>query len=199
MPPTLAKAQRLARLRGKAPVTDTYDVVLDPGPAQELHDARREVGRLELLTRDTLDDDPRLADARERLQAAEQAAEQAVETLHLVGLSRGVYEALQTLCPPTEDQAARKETYDVEAFLPALVSACIVEDPDNAPALTVGDLDGFDASTVLPGRLLSAKETDDLIEPWNQAEVGTLWNKALQVCTTTRGAALPFGSGRTRA
>lgn len=186
-----SKADRLARLASKQPQRDRYDIVLDPEPVEALNQARGRLETADLFGRD-------VAEAQAAVEAAEAAAADAVETLHLLGLSRSVYERLQTLFPPTEKQKADKETYDLDRFLPALIAATVVEDPEEARMLTVADLDGYDETTILPGRLLSAAEVTETIAPWNQAEVGVLWNKAVGVCTQVRNPSLPFGSGRTR-
>lgn len=185
------RAERLARMQAKRPQFDHYDIVLDPGPVQAAVAAQQAVERAQLIGSDDL------AVLKRDRDNARAAAEDAVERLHLLGLPRAVFEQLQVLHPPTEEQKAKKETYDLEAFLPALIAATVVENPDDAPVLTLDDVDGYKPDVVLPGRLMSAAEVDALLKPWNQAEVGYLWGKALAVCTQARNPSLPFASGRT--
>lgn len=189
------KNDLLARLAGKKPVSAEYTIVLDPEPMQAVAEARQALERAKVLH------DPgsgAITEAEDDLAAAEAAAEGAFETLVLHGLPRDVYEALQLLHPPTDEQKAQEQTYNVDTLMPALIAACIVEDGDVVTPVSVGDLKLLSDGGTLPGRLFTTAEVAALIAPWNHAEVVTLWNRAVDCCTKARNPTLPFGSRPTR-
>jgi len=186
----------LTRLAGKKPQSDTYTVVLDPEPLAELDRARQALDRAELFRKPD-QSNPAYDDALAAHEAAEAAAVDATVTLHLHGLPRDVYEALQLLHPPTEVQKKRDETYNVDTLMPAAIAATVVEDPDKPVVVTVADLDSFHAGGVLPGRAFTTAQVTELIRPWNHGETVLLWNTAVAVCTKARNPSLPFGSRRT--
>jgi len=196
-----AKARMVERLRAKRPVTATYDVVIDPEPLKALREAESTLDLRKRFAPDKDKDDAGHAayikDQLDAFLAAEEQAQGAVETLHLQALPRDAYEAFLGLHPPTDEQKARDELYDVDTFLPALIAGTVVPDSERAPDPTLRDLDGYDADTVLPGRVMSARDAAEVLESWNQGEVHTLWQIATSVCTQVRSVGLPFGSART--
>jgi hypothetical protein len=170
-----AKAGLLARLQAKKPLTATYELVLDPEVWGRVEAARDAVERARLF------DDAGLAAAQTALEQAEADAETAgaVERLHLQAVARPVYESLLLANPPTEEQKAEGQTYNVDTFSPALVAAALV-DPETGE------------------HPLTAEDVAALWTSWNQGEVYALWSAALQVSTSVRNPAVPFGSARTR-
>lgn len=166
------KAALLAKLKGKKPQSATYEVVLDPEPHQQLAEAR--------ATHDNavaFDKDVKATAAA--LAAAEQAAADASVVLHFQALPRAEYEALMLAHPPTAEQEEKKQTYNVDTFMPALIAATVVDAESRLPLLDVTDVEG-------------------LIADWNQAEVAHVWNTAVAVCTQVRNPTLPFAFRPTR-
>lgn len=167
----------------KKPLTKTVAVVLDPDLAEEFEEARRtrEVAALrsDRDGKDTeaafqlLEADQKLADLRRRLEA-----EEAVVHFKFRGIGRHAYEALVDAHPPTPEQRTKAKAGGFEAvawnydtFPPALVAACLV-----APAMSVDDVAAIWDSA-----------------DWNQAELQTLLNAAIEVNGTRRTVELGKG------
>jgi hypothetical protein len=187
-----AKAAMLAKLKAKKPQSATYDVVLDPEPLQALAEAHQALEQARLFDRDV----PQETKAVEK---AERAAADAKLTLHFQALPRAPYEALLLAFPPTEEQEARKETYNQEAFEPVLAAATIVADATRQHLVTLDDIKAFvEDDKPLPGRLFNVSEVTDLLSGWSKPEQIAVWNTAVGVCTQVRNPTLPFGSRPTR-
>lgn len=197
---TTTKKPGLAdRLRGKRPVEDTYEVILDPGPLQKVREADNALGLARLVGKDA----DEIADLERALEQAKQAADEADAsiTLHLHGLTRAGYEALILRHPPAAEAKEKGEVYDAETFAPALVALCVVdpessvrplkaEDVEELYALPESKREEFLATT---GRPLAPHTVEALWEEWNQGEVVALFHKAVGVSTQTRNPTLPFG------
>jgi hypothetical protein len=162
MAPARDHAALLAKLKAKKPQTATYEVVLDVDAARSAAEARAALRTAQMLDRD-------VEQAEAALKAAETRLQDETVRLHLQALPRSKYEALLAEHPPTGEQKAQHETYNVDTFLPALLAATIV-DPDSGAAV-------FDVDQVAT-----------VIAEWNQAEVAALWNTAVQVCTRVLSA-----------
>lgn len=192
-----AKQSLRERLAAKQPQTDEYHVVLDEGPLLAVATAENALTLAKLVHRDDTD---RIEQLEQELAEAQAAAIGAKETLHLRGLTRGAFEALILKHPPTAEQKAESETYNVDTFSPALVALCVV-DPDTTPRpITADDVDelhelaGDDQRAYLEaaGRPLIPADVSELWADWNQGEVGTLYHVALRVSTQPRNPQLPF-------
>jgi hypothetical protein len=195
VPAPKSQADLLTRLKGKKPQSSTHTIVLDQEPLEAAAEALDTVERLKLFPTTT----------KEELQAAQKAAQKATAataeaqvTLTLHGLPRDVYEALQLMYPPTDEQKAEGREYDVLALMPALIAATVVADPDGPPAkVQVKDLEQFPAQP-LPGRAFTPAQVSELLADWNMGETTSLWNAAIAVCERVRNPTLPFGSRPTR-
>lgn len=177
-PPPAAVAQdahwaaRMARLRARKPVERELRVYDDESGRRDVDLARMAVmsGRAELddaEPSDRAEKRRRLTKLERELAAAEAALAEHTVALRFRALPRDVFEALQTLHPPTKEQEGKGETYNVETFAPTLISACSV--------------DGMTES-----------EAAELLKTWNQAEAAALFGTAITVNTITR---LDLGNG----
>lgn len=170
----------------KKPLTKTVPVVLDPDLAELHEEARRDrdVAHARVQVRG---DDPeaaaQLLDADRRLEELRQQLEDADAIAYFTfrGIGRARYEALVDKHPPTLEQRTKAKAtgmgelaWNHDTFPPALVAACVTE-----PAMTEEQVAQLWAS-----------------EDWNQAELVTLLNAAIEVNGSRRTVELGKGSRR---
>ena len=169
----------LEKLASKKPRSAEFVLVLDEQAVDEYEQARAAVGMAELMARQpdgSTGADPAIALAKDRLAGAEAAYRDAVFALRFEALARHEYAALLAANPPTAEQKARDEDYNVDKFAPALCAAC--------------SLDGLESEDFV--RLWHGDKAAGN-KGWNEAEVAKCYQTALAVCTQSRNAALPKG------
>jgi hypothetical protein len=157
---------KMDALRARKPIEASVTVPLDPEAKTDLDKAEMELalarGRAEHESgKDAPDSHPLVAKAAKVVAAAQERVEASTITLGFRGLPRDVYEKLMADHPPTADQEAKGEIYNVDTFPPALISACSVDGMPLADA-------------------------EELVRGWNQAEVAALFHAAIYVNTTSR-------------
>lgn len=159
-------AARMQRLRDRKPVERELHVYDDDSPRRDVEMARLAVTAARAEASDA--EAPERAEQRRRLrkleselEAAEADLAQHRVTLRFRALPRDVYEALQAAHPPTKEQEANGEAYNVDTFAPALIAATSVDGMTEA-------------------------EATELLTSWNQAEAGALFGTAVAVNTVTR-------------
>jgi len=171
-----AKRALIDVLASKKPVTDTYEIALDPAALARVSAARDVLSQAQFLP--PQDGGAALRAAERELQDAEAAAADASVTLHFRALPRPAYEAL-LLAHQRKDGDQAAELYDVTTLMPALVAATVYDpETDEQPVLT-------------------AEQVAALFETWNQGEVDAVWSKARDVCISARDARLLKGFAAT--
>jgi hypothetical protein len=176
------KADLIARLKAKRPRRAVHEVILDVEVVEAHEAAVEELARAKMFAT-FAESTPEVAAARAQVDQLSSARAGAVAELHLLGLPRREYETLLLAHPPTEEQKARDEVYNLESFLPELLAATLVTGPTSTERLFTGDG--------------AAAEVSGLIADWNQGEVQELWRAAVAVSTQARNPALPKGFART--
>lgn len=159
----------MAKLRAKKPIEHPFALVVDDNVQTALQDAatalREAHTRLNAGGEPTAEQVETLradVDACEvRVAEARQALEDATVRLTFRALPRPAYEQLLAEHPPTDEEREQGRAYDVETFAPALISAC------SAEGMTV-------------------EEATELLETWNQAEAGGLFQAAVVVNQAAR-------------
>jgi hypothetical protein len=152
-------------LINKKPAETTVQILLDPGLADELDEARSELltaeERLKAAKQQETGEEVELAadvdEKRKRVDAVVAACREETVELRFRAMSRVAYDKLVDRHPPTEAQKKDGQTTNVETFGPALIAATLVE-----PKLT-------------------EDEVRKLQETWNMAEASILFNTALGV------------------
>lgn len=194
--------QPLDRLRSrKKPVSRRIPIVTDSDLAEEMERTRVEA----VAARERSDRTP----GDERLRALADEADIDAETAHDAALESAVWfvahslspRVFEELCnqhPPTPDQIkdARKLLgnqfarlrWNVETFQPSLIEACVsfVERDDESGEETITPLDEAFVKEMYEG------------EDWNSAELGALFDLALEVNSKRRVVEAGKGSRLTR-
>lgn len=171
----------------KKPLTKTVAAVLDPDLAEVYEEARRDrdMAHARHQVRDDAESAAQLLDADRRLEELRQQLEdeEAVAYFKFRGIGRARYEALVDRHQPTENQRTKAKAsgmgeiaWNHDTFPPALVAACLVD-----PPLTEEEVAQLWAS-----------------EDWNQAELVTLLNTAIEVNGSRRTVDLGKDSRQTR-
>lgn len=183
-----AKQTLLERLQAKQPRRTWHDLVLDEQALIAVDKAEGELREHELYQRAE-----RIPLAEAALVDARAAAEHAVERLHFLAVPREGYEWLLGACEPTDEQSKRGMTYDIDALLPLLIAASIVDGPKAGAPLTLDQVKaGFD-SGAFHDRPLTVDALNELIGEWTQGEVGNVWAKARDLATQAPRASLGNG------
>jgi hypothetical protein len=166
--------------------TTTVRLALEPGPAEALAEARRELDEAKLRVEADPSREAKEAKARalSRLDEAIAAAEGASYEFVLQSISKRRFDALVQEHPPTPKQIADAEKrnllvpdVNVDTFAPALVAACCID-----PTLT----------------LEQAQEMwEDEDSDWSQGELNQLWWTARSICTASNIIDLGKGSDTT--
>ncbi len=114
--PVLDRDARLARMRGRKPLTGSYPLILSDDAAERVRVAQERL--LSAETDHTVapseETQALLAQARQECTAAHQALDGDTEVLLFEGLPRDVYNDLIEQHPPTEAQAAKAAERDEE-------------------------------------------------------------------------------------
>lgn len=105
---------------------------------------------------DTSENRAALATAKEALDAAQAAFDEAAIVLRFQAIERPVLEKLKKNHPPTEEQAEDGYAFNVDTFAPALIAAA--------------SLDG-----------ITEDDAREYLDTWSEAEAITLWNTAYGV------------------
>lgn len=83
-------------------------------------------------------------------------------------ISHVEYDRIQSKCPPTTEQRAQGEPFNVEEFAPSLLSKVVIE-----PEMSIGDWKEIWSSP-----------------SWSRGECANLFAEAVNICT--RGLDIPF-------
>ncbi|MEU8968957.1 hypothetical protein AB0D11_06715 [Streptomyces monashensis] len=113
---------------------------------------------------------PEVVAAQLRLDASEQALDDATVVLTFRALPRPAWEQLLRDHPPTEAQADQGMEYNVETYPAALIAACHIERDE--------------AGAEVPG--MSEQEAQELLDAWPDSEAKALFTCALLVNQTLR-------------
>lgn len=179
-------------LNRKKPVTDTVEIPLDPGLAEELEDARKtrdvSAARAAVRQNDT-EAQAQAWEAEEKVLRLEQRLrdEDAVAYFTFQAIGRAAYEAIVAAHPASAEQRIKLKrlglkddivgqvAWDEETFPPAIVAACLVE-----PNLTEDEVVALWRS-----------------DCWNQAELSKLVIAAIKINGTSRVTGLGKDSRKT--
>lgn len=172
----MARPATFDRLRSsKKPTTKVVELVLDPEGADEYGQVSSEVTMLELRLRSNPEDPDvaaELRDAKDKQAEIRQRLidEEAVVSFTFKSIGREAYDSMLDFHKATKDQrdearaAGAQATFNPDTFPPALVSASLAE-----PKLTVDEVEQL------------WKDPN-----WNAAELGLLFNTALEVNSSRR-------------
>ena len=173
----------------KQPASRTVEVVLDPALADEVREAERrrdDADRRLALRRDDEAAQQEAWDAAAVLEAlrARAVEEDAVVSVRFRSIGRHAWDDLIRAHPPTDEQIAEAKAagmgelnFNSETFPPAVVAASLEE-----PAMSVDEV-------------AALWDSPD----WNQAELGVLFQAALEVNNSRHTLDLGKGSGGTAA
>lgn len=188
------KAALIERIKSRKKRIATHvDLVHNDAVGPALAEALQELSLARTLAGDDEETDPRFQAAQRRAEAAQAAFEEECTRLWFRALPRDEFEALILAHPPTEqqkadakEQGAEEPTYDVDALLPVLVSACSWDPPTDDEIEAAKEAGEPEPQGVQP--LFDVAEIIDLTAEWNQAEVERCWHACLYVNTTLRAA-----------
>lgn len=162
-------AAKMDRLRNRKPAERTLLIRLDDAAVETARAARSARHTAQVQANASPADQvaqTRLEQAEQTLAAAEAALALATVTLTFRSLPRDAYEQLIASCPPSDEQQVEGQTYDPEAFAPALVSACCTED-------------------------MSVADAEELLTTLSQIEAGLLFETCISLNEQAR---MDFGS-----
>lgn len=148
----------------KAPTT-TFDVVCDLD-AKEAYDS--------FAAMPSLDHAEAQAEREAKLAELKQAMDESTVTLHFQAIGRAEYKAMIDACPPKGEVTEDSASYDVEAHIPLLITACCTDEGVTLEAMT------------------------ETLDSWAPADVSDLYFRCIRLCNRSRVGDLGKGSSPTR-